>query len=204
MKIYYPPKPLLISIDQPLFSELEKRPDTIAEPKYNGTRLILKRIVDDGVLLKPHYEFWNRHGKQIKYQPSKEILEQLDLIEWKEDCALDGELVHFKTKKIKNFIVIFDIYLWDGFPTTGFSFKQRRKLLEEKFKILTEICAHNVVLAPQWGNNFQKVYNELIQHEEIEGLVIKSLNAKVELGRSESPVVKTMWKVRKPAKNYRF
>jgi len=206
MQTYYPPKPLLISIDQPLFSKLEKREDVVAECKYNGTRLILKRFpyyeIDVG---KCKYEFWNREGELLKYQPSIELLEQLDMIKWEGDCVLDGELLHFKTKKIKHCVIIFDVYLWDGLPTTGFTFSQRRKLLEDKVGSNTALFSSNwLTLAPQWNGGFKELYSNLIRNEEIEGLVIKSLKAKVFLGRRESPTVAHMWKVRKPGPTYRF
>jgi ATP-dependent DNA ligase len=213
MKTYYPPKPLLISIDQPLFSKLEQRADVVAEPKYNGTRLILKRIVDDaihtGVWLKPYYEFWNRDGEILKYQPSNELLQQLDLIKWEGDCILDGELIHFKTKTMKHTVIIFDVFLWNGKPMTDLPFVNRRKLLEDKVgKTLALFSTKNVFLAPQWNGgykaDFKRLYENMIQYEEIEGLVIKSLKVKVILGRRESPTVATMWKVRKPGPTYRF
>ncbi len=205
-KKYFPPKPLLISIDQPLFSELELREDVVAEPKYNGTRLILKRFERT-----EPYEFWNRHGEILKYQPSKELIEQLNLITWEGNCVLDAELLHFKTKKVKHSIMGFDVFEWDGLPTIGFTLSPRRKLLEDKVGENTArfiFRENDILLAPQWvggeKGKFRQLYNELIQREEIEGLVLKSLKAKVVLGRSESPVVPTMWKVRKPGPTYRF
>jgi ATP-dependent DNA ligase len=221
MKTYYPPKPLLISTDQPLFAKLEQRADVVAEPKYNGTRLILKRIVDDaihtGVWLKPYYEFWNRDGEILKYQPSTELLKQLDMIKWEGDCVLDGELLHFKTKKIKHCVIIFDVYLWNGLQTLNWAFEDRRKLLEDKILIPDDCIANpingffknnTVRLAPQVlggrKDHFRYFYEILIKFEEIEGLVMKSLTAKVVLGRRESPTVAYMWKVRKPGPTYRF
>ncbi len=202
---YFPPKPILISIDQPLFSELELREDVVAEPKYNGTRLILKRLAVGG------YEFWNRDGEQLKYDPSHELVSQLGQIEWEGECVLDGELMHFKTKTIKHCIIIFDVFMWNGLPTTGFTFSQRRKLLEDKLgsnEARFFLRKNGVILAPQWKGGpqaeFRKLYKELIQNDEIEGLVIKSLKAKVVLGRTASKEVPTMWKVRKPGPTYRF
>ena len=78
-KIFYPQKPTLISIEQPLFENLDKDPNVVAEIKYNGTRLILQRFgypPKDWELdkLKPiteRFEFWNREGSQLKYTPSE-------------------------------------------------------------------------------------------------------------------------------------
>lgn len=204
MKVYFPPKPSLISISQNLFSQLELDEDVVAELKYNGDRLILKRFPD-------RYEFWNRSGSQMKrYKPTKQLLDLLDLVPWKGNCVLDGELLHFKTKNVKNQIVVFDVYEWEGFPTTGFRFQKRRELLEEKFSVFSvgiDQTPH-VLLAPQWRGGvegrFKAVYDHVIGREEIEGLVLKSLSEKVELGHCESPIVHYMFKVRKPGPTYRF
>ena len=213
MKNYFPPKPTLITITQPLFGQLELRDDVVCEKKYNGNRLILKRFYFPEKISEnktSHYEFWNRDGSMMKYVPPQELIDQLDKIRWEGECVLDGELLHFKKKQTKNWVVIFDVYLWNGVPTTGKSFKERRELLERvafcntaHLQLNSQTIDENYLeLAPQWKGgakgNFQKVYDEVIQKDEIEGLVMKSLGSKVTLGTSNSPVVPTMWKVRKP------
>jgi ATP-dependent DNA ligase len=206
MKNYYPEKPTLITLEQPLFKELELREDVVAEPKYNGTRLILKRYGSGPAFqASKGLEFWNRQGKIIKYSASKELLDQLDQIKWEGDCVLDGELLHFKTIKIKHTVVLFDILVWNGEQITNKPFSERRALLEN---VSTEIkFSQNVLLAPQWkggvANIFWGAYNLLTKVDEIEGIVIKSLNKPHKLGRTESPVVKYNWKVRKPGPSYR-
>lgn len=211
MKTYFPPKPTLITITQPLFSQLELRDDVVAELKYNGNRLIEKRFE----LGANRYEFWNRHGELMKYNPSDELLNQQDKIKWEGDCVLDGELLHFKKKQTKNLVVIFDVYLYDNTPLTGATFRVRRELLERVLFCNTAhltldsqtIDENYLQLAPQWKGGkkgcFRELYEEAIKRDEIEGLVIKSLDAKVTLGASSSPVVAYMWKVRKPVKSER-
>jgi ATP-dependent DNA ligase len=204
MKVYFPPKPTLITLTQPLFRELELREDCVCELKYNGNRLILKRFAIDY-----RYEWRNRDGALMKFSPNSELLDQCDKIRWEGDDVLDGELLHFKKKQTKNWTVIFDCYLWDGLPMTGFTFRVRRELLEKIFKdTRMSVDESHLQLAPQWKGGtkgcFRAVYEEAIKRDEIEGLVIKSLDAKVTLGRSESPVVSYMFKVRKPGPTYRF
>jgi len=221
MKRYFPPKPLLITIDQPLFSELEMRKDVVAEPKYNGDRLVLMRFSYTGLFptaVRNQYEFWNRYGEQLrKYSPSNELIKQLNGVAWNGECTLDGELLHFKTKKVKNCIILFDDFIWNGEPKLNSSFDERRSLLESKVAIPEDCIANplnglfkndTVRLAPQVRGGrkdcFRNFYEMLIKHDEIEGIVIKSLKARVILGRTESPVVPYMWKVRKPGPTYRF
>lgn len=207
-KTYFPPKPLLISLDQPLFDELEMRKDVAAELKYNGTRLILKRIVDEdgthtGVMLKPYYEFWNRHGERLKYEPNSALLKQLDGIPWEGDCVLDGELMHFKTKKVKNTVVLWDVYMW-GESTLNLPLESRRELLAAKLAVfpVTVCVSDKVTISQAWEGGekgrFRDLFEKFTKLDDIEGLVIKSLKAKVTLGRNGSPVVPgAMWKVRR-------
>ena len=192
MKTFFPQKPLLITLEQPLFKELELRQDCVAEKKYNGTRLVLKRFAD-------HYEFWNRSGEVLKYNPPKELIDQLNKVAWEGTCIADGELLHFKTKHIKNTIVLFDLLLWNDESVTEKPFIERRALLEK--------ACGDLFVAPQFKGGtegcFRNMYDTFTKLDEIEGIVMKSLGAKHKLGRTESPVVAWNWKVRKPGPSYR-
>ena len=198
--IFYPPKPTLISKDQPLFERLEHDGDTVAEPKYNGTRLILQF---NGTI-----EFWNRHGTKLKYDPSPEVVQALEKIRQnlKGFTVFDGELVHSKTKTVKHKVVLWDIFMLNGTPVGSQPFVERRKILERLVNGWPLVVGGSKLcgLAPQWNSDFKRHYEELIQHDEIEGLVIKKLGAKLVLGTRESPTVSYMFKVRKPGPNYRF
>jgi len=197
-RIFYPPKPTLISIDQPLFEKLDKDPNVIAELKYNGTRLVLQCFPLTSFA---PIEFWNREGSQLKYTPSELLLSNLRSLNWKGYCVLDGELLHTKVKSTKHHIVLFDVIIWNGEEVTQKPFSERRKILESSFR--TKLF-DNLYPAPQWIGGFRELYSKMIEIDYIEGLVMKRLDAKMVLGKSSSPVVATMWKVRKPTKNYRF
>lgn len=215
--IFYPPKPTLISLTQPLFGELDKDVRFITELKYNGDRLILQRK-ETGL-----FEFWNRDGSKLKYNPLDSLLEHLSSFKWEGYCVLDGELLHFKTKYIKHHVILFDAFIWNGESLKSKVFKERRAYVEKLFDdgnflssrslpIDTILAipdfrwdtSNGVSISPQWESGFKKIFNEFTKMDEIEGLVIKRLDAKLELGRSSSPVVKYMFKVRKPGPTYRF
>ena len=198
-RIFYPPKPTLISIDQPLFEKLDRDPNVIAELKYNGTRLVFQCFPLTSF---SPIEFWNREGSQLKYAPSKGLLSNLRSLNWKGYCVLDGELLHTKVKSTKHHIVFFDVIVWNGEEVTQKRFSERRKILEAAFQV--DKLFDNLYPAPQWKTGFRLLYNEMIKIDYIEGLVMKRLDAKMVLGKSSSPVVATMWKVRKPTRNYRF
>jgi len=189
--IYYPPKPTLITIDQSLFSELERDERFVAEPKYNGDRLILYKNTG--------FEFWSRHGAPLRrYQPSSGLIDHIKRLNWLGDCVCDGELIHFKTKTIKHCVVLFDMYEWHGKRIDHLKFLERRKRLED---LLSGSSFTDLFIAPQWLSGWRERFNQVTEKDEIEGLVMKRLDAKVILGRSSSPVVRYMFKVRKPGKS---
>ena len=209
---YYPQMPTLISVTQPLFTQLDKDEDAVAELKINGTHLILKRFSEG------YYEFWGRDGVQLKYKPSNELLEELNLLHWKGECELDCELEHTKVHSRKHTIVIHDVIIWDGKLLTNKTFAERRKLILETLffwrLILMDavedkkdyLKLRNLRVYPsiQWKRGFRKIFDQYTPLEEVEGLVIKKLSAKLQVGLHDSPIVRSMFKVRRPHKNYRF
>jgi len=207
---FYPQVPTLISVTQPLFAQLDKDADTVAELKINGTHLILKRFSDR------HFEFWGRDGKKLKYNPSSKVLEALDRLEWEGDCELDGELEHTKVHSRKHTVMLHDVIIWNGEILTDKTFAERRKILESLFGgrvILMSIVEKrdyeqlkNLIVYPsiQWKKDYKKIYDEYIKFEEVEGLVVKKLSALLRVGTRDCPIVTSMFKVRRPHKNYRF
>lgn len=201
-RIYYPQKPTLISIDQLLFNQLDKDPNVVAELKYNGNHLILKRFVPDTIDgLMGGFDFWNRHGQVMKYTPSAELLKNLKSLNWKGYCVMDGELLHTKDKSTKHQVVLYDVIIWNGEEVIRKSFRERRAILDELFR---GFAYEKLFATQQWNTGFRAIYDEAIRTSYIEGLVMKRLDARGTLGKTSSPVVATMWKVRKPTKNYRF
>jgi ATP-dependent DNA ligase len=219
IKYYYPQKPKLISIRQPLFSQLDLDKDTIAELKINGTHLILFRFSDG------RYEFWNRHGEKLQYIPSKELIGKLNSLHWEGDCLLDGELEHTKVHIRKHTIMLHDIMIWDGVLLQNETFAERRKLLESMFYLCINPSTlesmfpdtwktgdyekvreikDNVYPSIQWNSGYQGLFDKYTKLEEVEGLVIKKLSAKLKVGMHDCPEVSTMFKVRRAHKNYRF
>lgn len=212
MILYFPPKPSLITVDQKLFKDLELRTDVVAELKFNGSRLVLYSH-STPPLKYNRFEFYNRDGERMNYSPSEEVLDLLSKITLKGESVLDGELVHTHIKNIRHNLVIFDVIVNDSDLMTQESFEQRRRFLEEAFGWSWSVTDtydlskfkfdNNVLwLSPQWrggvAGKFRELYDQAIKYDGIEGLVIKSLGAKMELGAKKSPEVRTMYKVRKP------
>ena len=191
----FPPKPTLITITQPMFQKLENDPDYVAEVKLNGTRLELY-VFNSG----ERFEFWNRHKKVLKYDPSKELVEHLKKIKWQGNCIVDGELMHFKTTNIKHRIVLWDVLIWNDEYQGVKSYAERRQILEDAFG---NVAFADLYVNPQYKSGFKELYDEHTKKDEVEGLVMKSLKAKLIVGKRDCPVVKYMWKVRKPGPSYR-
>lgn len=197
IRYFYPPKPTLITITQPMFRKLENDPDYVAELKLNGTRLEL-HVFNDG----ERFQFWSRHGEKIKnYEPSKELLDHLRRVNWEGDCVVDGELMHFKTIHIKHRVVLWDVFIWNGEYVGEKPYKDRRAILEGAFGNLSFL---DLYINPQWKSGFKEIFDRETKKNEVEGLVMKSLKAKLVTGKRNSPVVKYMWKVRKPGPTYRY
>jgi len=193
--IFYPPKPRLITVTQPLFEQLERDNRVVAELKFKGDRLVLKRMVDGS------FEFWNRHGSKFDYTPSPELLKNLRSLDWIGDCICDGELLHKKTRHIKHHIVLWDVFVWDGKSLKSKVWAERRAYLERLFGGRR---FGNLWISDIWRNDWKTIFKKEIPRNEVEGLVMKRMDAKLILGYTSSPVVPYMWKVRKPEGLYKF
>ncbi len=194
-KYFYPERPRLLHIEQPLFDQLSQNPSWVAEQKYNGSRLQLHHI--NGA-----WQFWNRHEQLMAYTPSQEVKGALAGLNLKGYWLFDGELRHNKTKGVRHKIVLYDVFIKEGDLLLGKPFGDRRGLLET----LLHYCGdcHLLSLPTQYQEDFRQVFAEVSQADEIEGLVLKNLRGRLELGRCRAVESAWMWKVRKPSGRYHF
>jgi len=194
----YPEKPKLISIEQPLFEALSNDPKWVAEPKYNGSRLLL--AIDGGEI-----EFWNRHGRQFGYRPPEFLRATLSDFgsEVKGKCLFDSELRHNKVQGVRDRIVIWDVLMWNGSLLLDVPYRHRRMYLpwefptNESFSFIQQYPGGN-------GTPFKVLFHDWTQDPEIEGMVIKNLNGKLNLSRTSGQDSNWMVKVRRPSNSYRF
>jgi ATP-dependent DNA ligase len=96
----------------------------------------------------------------------------------------DGELRHNKTVGVKNMIVLYDVFIFGDELLCGVPFEDRRGILETLEKNGGGYEA--LTIAPQYPDNFRAVYDQLTPNPEIEGLVIKNLGGKLDLGRKRA------------------
>jgi ATP-dependent DNA ligase len=195
---FFPERPGLIHIDQPLFSRLSLNPAWIAEPKYNGSRLGLHRLPSG------NWQLWNRHGERFSYIPTGELVEAMAAmpLEAEQYYLFDAELRHNKTKGVRGKIVIYDCFIFASGLLTGVPFEDRRGILEVMEKNGGGYEA--LTIAPQYPGDFRAVYDALTPDPEIEGLVMKRLDGKLNLGRKSAANSTWMMKVRKPNNSYQF
>lgn len=192
-KYFYPERPRLIHIDQPLCQKLSDSKEWIAELKYNGSRLQL-HCIDREV------QFWNRHGERMAYKPTEEIQEILPGIYSKGYSLFDGELRHNKTVGVRHKIILYDVFIWHDDLLIGKPFWYRRNLLE---KILAP-NGEPIGIPEQFGSEFRSVFNRVTTQPEIEGLVMKNTRGTLQLSRNAPVNSRWMCKVRKANGSYRF
>lgn len=192
---FWPEKPTLVSIDQAIFNMMSRDSNWIAEPKYNGARLELH-------IMNGKPEFWDRHGKQLAYQPNAEILDEIARLFPQEGYyVFDGELRHNKVVGVRNKIMIYDYHVCGNELMIGIPFRERRQYLES---FLT-VDAEPIGIPVQYETDFETIFTTLVaENNEFEGLVMKNLKGQLELGRSSSLKSKWMKKVRKKTGRHNF
>lgn len=191
---FYPEKPRLITKDQSLFQLVSENSDWVAEKKYNGSRLQLHHI-------NGNFHFWNRHNNKMAYTPTSEIINYLNSLNLPTGYNLfDGELRHNKVVGVRNKIILYDVFIWNGEVLLNKSFFERRKLLESILNVESE----PIGITKQYKTDFFNLFNNTIKEEELEGLVIKKMFGKLNLSRTRNQESNWMLKVRKETNKHRF
>lgn len=196
-KYFYPEKPVLMNIEQAEFEAMSNDDAWIAEKKYNGQRCVLW-IIDGKV------EFWGRHGKKLAYNdnPDMGIVTFLNKRFPNGTFLFDGELRHNKVTGVRNMLVIWDVLIFRDELLNKLQYWSRRAILKERLH--DGYCHTDCRLIEQYRTDFQKVYDNVIADDEIEGLVMKNMHGMLNLGRTSASNSTWMYKVRKPSGRYKF
>jgi ATP-dependent DNA ligase len=197
-KYFYPERARLMHIDQPLFEELSKSPLWVAEPKYNGKRLQLHHLPDGS------WQFWNRHEQVMSYTPSAALLADLEGLNLSGYWLFDGELRDGKVKGIRHRIALYDVFIAEGDLLLGITFGDRRGILEVLFHYCGPDAGDLLDLAPQYEGDFRQLFDGFLEDKEIEGLVLKNVKGRLNLGRTRAADSSWQWKVRKASNVVRF
>ncbi len=188
----------------------------IGQPKYNGSA---SQIFTNGADL----HIYNRH-KQLLSNPSQQI-EFRKLALTKNWFVYSGEYLN-KGKlgetgqKEKEKFVIWDVLVWDGKYLVGSTLEERLDLLEniypcqrarvnssgdlEAYKHLCCTEFHGIYKTPTYNGNFKALYDELVQTDLYEGLVLKKKKSKLAFGYQELNNTDWQLKARKETKLYHF
>lgn len=195
---FYPNRPLLLSIDHPKIDEMDKSPDWHAEIKKNGMRLCLHHTEHERAF--DNFVFWERKKKILKYEPLKEVLDELKSLGLPMHTHIDAEFRHNKVKGIKHLIYIYDLYVFGGKMVTDTLDLRRERLLE----ILKGRKYNHLEIAPTYPNGFKELFKKEIVNPEHEGLVLKDRRGKIVFDTKKSVDCAWQYKVRRPNKNYKF
>jgi ATP-dependent DNA ligase len=218
----YPPRPKR-TVPPNKVSDYEKL-GYVGQLKFNGTRLMIEFRPNGEIKL------WTRHLEAPKqFDMPETMLASLKIVhdilgsdQWH---VLDGELLHSKTKGIKETIVFFDVLASENELCVGTTMTERQNFLLSIFtdseepdndpsyenvtgkKIAFDLGfdSHNHLwLAETFFFNLEGAYNRAIELDEVEGLVLKKPNAKLKHGHSENNNGNWQIRCRKPHKNYSF
>jgi len=198
MLYYYPNRPVLVPPDpkDPLdpkpdyLNSLEASGKYIAEQKWNG---------DNTLIFTDTMTFWNRQKEKLRYAPSVGVREELE--RWPKESLINAELVHNKTKTIKDLIIVHCIMVWKDELLLGKTWGDSRKILDDCVE--AGLSGPHVRVSPVWGSGFWGLYREA-DGEIIEGIILKNPTGKIVFSTTPINDVPWMMKIRKPSKKYAF
>ena len=190
----------------------------VAQFKYDDWRTMIYFFPDGRI------EFYSRKKAKLpRYRPPKSMIESLHNLELAPNAyhVLDGGLLHYKTPRVKDRIVIWDILVHANSLLLGTSFEDRFRLLEKitrhpekwislpypggggELAIAREV-ARNVWLAPVFESDFSALFEKGRHLPEIEGIVLKDRTAPLERTFQMEENARWMIRARKPRIDYRF
>jgi hypothetical protein len=184
---YYPNRPMLIPPNQTFIQKLEDSGQYVGELKWNGDNV----LIDTNTM-----EFWNRYKERHQFIPNEVMREELS--KWPKRAVVNAELMHYRTKDIKNTIIVHCIMVWNGHPLIGKTWGDSRKIIEDYFQ--SGPCV-------QVSETFQTGFWERFQQTDgttIEGIILKRLTGKLVFSTTPVKDVSYMFKIRKPSKKYPF
>jgi ATP-dependent DNA ligase len=208
MFVMFPPRPST-SIKA---EHIGDYPGWLAQRKFNGTRTTVFIDPAGDVHLR------NRQREEHRaYKVTDEMIESCRALPLERGAwhVLDGELLHSKTKAIKDRVVLFDLLVHDSKYLLGTTYRDRLDLLDyslgepdeyedESGHQLAFRVNGNLWLAETFTDEFERHFRELLALDEIEGLVLKDPGGKLTAGVTEKNNEGWQIRVRKEHKNYAF
>lgn len=206
-KYLYPPRPKnAVSRDE--LNYFNNDISLLCQSKLNGSNSLIFISPSNQVIV------MNRHGSRLT---NFRINEKEIILLYRGDgwIVLNAEYMnkskYDENNKIFNHkLVIFDILVYNSDYLVGTTFEKRIELLDSLYgkkecdkKYLYEV-SDNIYRVKTYIDNFENLYNELINIDMYEGLVLKKKNGKLEMGLTENNTSRCQFKIRKPTKNYKY
>lgn len=201
----YPPKPRgkLISGQLPAY---EKSGKWLAQRKFNGTHILISISPDREVdIIRPGGE------PTIQFTPTRELFDEFRSLKLEPGLQywLDGELLNNKTASThyKGKLVLFDVLQAGRYLLGRPAQIERLKMLEgichsstqlESAAGIALVVTPNVWLAQSFFTDFVPRFRDFLDHDEIEGLMLRKKDSCLDKSGSKKYVVDWMIRCRKP------
>ncbi len=204
MNILYPPRPFG-KMSPGELPKYEATGQWVAQRKYNGQRNPI-HISETGKV-----SFFGYGKKHDNFVTPKWLLDEFKELKLQkgQQYWLDSELLDNKTKDdyYKNRVILFDV-LWAGkYLFYGPTLTERLEMLaglcgnpsvsEPKHQIAVQVTEH-VWMAETFVNGFAEEFYRLLDFDEIEGLVLKLKNSKIDNIGNKKYEVTWQLRCRKP------
>lgn len=187
----FPPRPETLTLSS-MLDIYEKKKKYVAQIKKNGTGSI--------IAISPDKEFFikTRHGSDHKaWSPPEGLLDPFRRLpaRWYYFCF---ELLHNKTKDIKNTMYIHDILVSNNNYLIDTKYIDRYNLLHKLFKVRGAcsqytMISDNIWIANNYNLGFENLFKSLSSSED-EGLVLKDPQAELRLCSKENS--NSFWQVK--------
>lgn len=192
MNFFYPPQPTRLWPNAPILKQFERDQNYVSEIKYNGWRLEIH--IDPKCPI-----FYNRQGTIININPKIFDFKNVPPL-----TVFDGELVHFRTKDVKNVIVLWDCMFWDGKDLRNLHLEQRQPFLDvfsAAPRSLTKEHEGRVFHITHEKRHLLNFYEEIVKKNDPleEGMVVKNLQSKYEYSVKRSFETAQWFKIKKIA-----
>lgn len=190
----FPPRPEKMILSSMLGIFEQKK--YVAQIKKNGTGSIIAISPDKEIFLK------TRHGSDHKmWIPPEGMFDPFYSLpnRWYYFCF---ELLHSKTKHIKNTMYLHDILVSNNNYLLGITYEARHNLLQRLFRKVQDVTSQymmitdNIWIANNYNLGFENLFHSLHASED-EGLVLKNPAAELSLCTKEDSNSHWMIKCRK-------
>lgn len=185
--------------------DYHERQGWVAQYKKNGTCTILAISPTKQITL------MNRHEQCHKQWAMTDHIQDrlLKLFPEENWYYFIGEILHAKTKTIKDTLYLFDCMVWDGDYLVKSTFAERSRLMGDRLMSNVEEYSHYVcdnggklLYAKQFLKGFWGLFKGIVDTSVDEGLVLKDPHGHLDYCDKDSNNKGWQVKCRHPTKNY--